>query len=167
SRPPVFRVEELSACENRSNTCGRNSGLIPQPVSLTVISIRSRSRNACAQTRPPESVNLMVFDNSLSRDWPQLDLRPHPAYFGYPRIGKALAAQNRENEDAQTAHLRHNASSLVLLAHRIGNSTAAGRRTILRVQRCACASYPHGGPRVKRLCNPNPGDHGGQHGWHQ
>ena len=37
-RPPRSRVIPPSACRNRSKTCGRNSGGIPMPVSLTVTS---------------------------------------------------------------------------------------------------------------------------------
>ena len=35
--PPWLLVIELSACRNRSNMYGRNSGLMPSPVSVTAI----------------------------------------------------------------------------------------------------------------------------------
>ena len=42
----VPRVVEASAWRNRSNTCGRNSGLMPSPVSVTLISTCEFTRSS-------------------------------------------------------------------------------------------------------------------------
>ena len=51
-RPPCRRVVEPSAWRNRSKTNGRNSGLIPMPVSVTVISTCELTRSSRTWIRP-------------------------------------------------------------------------------------------------------------------
>ena len=62
-RPPCSRVLELSACRKRSNTCGRNAGSMPRPVSLTATSTNRGRDFSSTRTRPSRSVNLMAFDS--------------------------------------------------------------------------------------------------------
>src|SRR5215475_11767488 len=61
--PPCARATEESAWRNRSKTCGRNSGLIPWPVSLTISSRWAPARSNRASTRPHGGVNLIAFEN--------------------------------------------------------------------------------------------------------
>ena len=51
--PPCARVVLLSAWRKRSKTCGRNSGAMPQPVSVTRSSTSSPSRGQRHVDRPP------------------------------------------------------------------------------------------------------------------
>ena len=46
----------LSAWRKRSKTCGKNSGLIPSPVSFTAISTCDPNRCMRTETRPPRGV---------------------------------------------------------------------------------------------------------------
>ena len=56
-RPPVFLVVPASACRNRSNTCGRNSGLMPTPESLTSRQTNAPRRATWTCTVPSRGVN--------------------------------------------------------------------------------------------------------------
>ena len=59
---PGRRVAGLS---NRSKTYGRNSLLIPRPVSETLISTVGPTETTFTQTRPPLWVNFTAFDNKF------------------------------------------------------------------------------------------------------
>jgi hypothetical protein len=62
SPSPLARLEMLASdWRNRSKTCGRNSGVIPSPVSLTTISTLESTRSRRISTRPPRGVNLIPF----------------------------------------------------------------------------------------------------------
>src|SRR2546428_350289 len=58
--PPCARVGLASACRKRSNACGRNSGEMPGPLSLTVRSAADSARCRRTWTRPPAGVNLIA-----------------------------------------------------------------------------------------------------------
>ncbi len=63
--PPCWRLVFWSACLKRSKTCGRKSGEIPCPVSLTTISRCELIRSDLICTRPPRGVNLIAFDSKF------------------------------------------------------------------------------------------------------
>src|SRR5690606_26953337 len=54
--PPVRRLRDLSARQNRPKTCGRSSAEIPVPVSATSISASAPSRRPRTVTVPPSGV---------------------------------------------------------------------------------------------------------------
>ena len=62
-RPPWRRVLELSACRKRSNRCGRNSGVMPCPVSVTVMTTSAPAPAHSSSTRPPRGVNLIALES--------------------------------------------------------------------------------------------------------
>ena len=77
---------EASACRKRSNTCGRNSGLMPMPVSATVISM-------CEFTRSSRTCDLSVFPVNLMA----LESRFQTtccSRFGSPEIGPAAGSRS-------------------------------------------------------------------------
>ena len=62
-RPPCRRVVLASAWRKRSKTCGRNSGLMPMPVSMTLISTCELTRSRSTWTWPPLGVNLTALES--------------------------------------------------------------------------------------------------------
>jgi len=70
--PATFFVSVRCSCANGSNTCGRNSGLMPMPLSSTIMrrlkpfsAGSSRSTEAC--TVPPSGVYLIALESRFSR----------------------------------------------------------------------------------------------------
>ena len=61
--PPCRRVVLESACRKRSKTWGRNSGLIPMPVSMTLTSTCELTRSRSTWTRPPLGVNFTALES--------------------------------------------------------------------------------------------------------
>ena len=141
--PPRSRAMPASAWRNRSKTCGRNSGAMPMPVSLTATSTCELTRSSRTCTLPPRFVNLTAFDSRFHSTCCSRS--------GSPEIGRRLRIEH--GLDAHTLRLGGRRDRVDGTAHDRRESPRAERSAGSCPRRCArCRARPRRSASATSRC---------------